>query len=324
MKKRTIGWLIAATALILAGGILFTGVMSVLNWDFRKLSTNRYETNTHAITDAFTHISVTTTTAAVSFEPSEDGTVSVVCHEDANAKHRVAMEGDTLIIEQEDHRKWYQHVGLNFEALSVTVYLPEGAYGDLTLRATTGKVYFSIYHTFDSMDVKVTTGEVSSFASVNGTAKIVTTTGHIHLKSLNAGSLDLSVSTGDIQMKNIHTGDLRMSVTTGETSAYRVKCVTLTSAGSTGDLLLRDVVAEDFFSITRSTGDVVLEDCDAAALTITTDTGDVTGTLRTQKQFAAHSDTGHVTLPHLPPAGGPCTITTDTGNVYITLTQTEE
>ena len=320
MSKHTKGWLIAAASLVLVGGILFTGVMSSVGWDFRELSTVTFETNTYAVTDAFTHVLVDT----ITFKPSEDGTVSVVCYEDVSTPHRVEVKENTLSVTLEDQRKWYQYIGIGFDSPSITIYLPEGSYGDLTLRASTASVEIGIYFTFDNMDVKVSTGDVINFASVVGSAKIRTTTGYIHAKSFHAGSLDLSVSTGDIQMKNIDTGALNIQVTTGKTTVYRVRCSHLTSDGSTGDLFLRDVIAKDYFTITRSTGDVTMEECDAGSMKITTDTGDVLGTLLTPKVFAAHADTGNVTVPHIRPEGGLCEITTDTGNVHIALIPKEE
>ena len=55
MTKRTKGWLIAAISLMLIGSILFVGVMSKMNW---KLNKGGYTTNTHAVTEAFTNLSV--------------------------------------------------------------------------------------------------------------------------------------------------------------------------------------------------------------------------------------------------------------------------
>ena len=66
-------WLIAAILLILSGCILFGGVMGMLGWDFKKLSTVKYETNFHEITEAYTGISLVTDTADVTFVLSEDG-----------------------------------------------------------------------------------------------------------------------------------------------------------------------------------------------------------------------------------------------------------
>lgn len=319
MKKRTKVWLIAAASLILVGCILFVGVMSVLKWDFKKLSTCQYETTTHVVTDSFRHVSITVNTADIKFVPTEDDSVSVVCHEDVNFQHTVAVEDNTLVIKEIKSHKWYHYVGIGFESSTITVYLPAGEYGDLMIRATTGDVSLPIDYCFDSMDVKVTTGDVSSFAGVVGSAQIRATTGDINLKAFTAGSLDVSVSTGDISVKNVNTDDLRLKVTTGETAVSGIGCRSFTSIGTTGDLFMRDLLVDEALVIERDTGDVNFDACDAATLKVTTTTGDILGTLLTQKVFVAHSDTGDVRLPHKAPEGGPCELTTDTGNIHITL-----
>ena len=83
---------------------------------------------------------------------------------------------------------------------------------------------------------------------------------------------------------------------------------------------MTNVIANERFSIERSTGDVRFEACDAAELTVTTDTGDVRGTLRSDKIFFAKTDTGHVEVPQSM-TGGKCEITTDTGDIRIEIKQ---
>lgn len=320
MKKATKVWLIAAAALILVGCILFAGVMTKLDWDFKKLSTHKYETNTHAVTNSFRHVSITANTADIKFVPTEDDSVSVVCHEDINFKHTVTVENKTLVINATKSHKWYHHIGIGFESPTITVYLPAGEYGDLTVRVSTGDITVPIDYTFDSMDVKASTGDVTSFASVVRWAKIHTTTGDISLKAITAGSLDLSVTTGDIGMKTIYTGDLRLSVGTGDTKAYYVECDNLISTGTTGDITMRNVMANETISIKRSTGDVIFDRCDAAILSVTTTTGDIMGGLLTPKVFVTDTNTGKVEIPYYaPPSSGLCELTTDTGNIHITL-----
>lgn len=53
MRKATKVWLIAAASLVLIGCMLFVGVMFATGWDFSKLSTVGYETNTHEIAEPF-------------------------------------------------------------------------------------------------------------------------------------------------------------------------------------------------------------------------------------------------------------------------------
>ena len=58
--------------------------------------------------------------------------------------------------------------------------------------------------------------------------------------------------------------------------------------------------------------------CDAAEIYVKTDTGDVTGTLLSDKKFFAESDTGKVSVPKSV-TGGRCEISTDTGRIDITV-----
>lgn len=280
MSRRTKGWLIAAVCLVLVGGILFTGVMTVLKWNFRKLATDKYETNTYTITDAFTNISVDVNTADVVLAPSADGTVSVVCHEEIQAKHSVTVEGETLVIKAKDSRKWYQKIGFHLSGPKVTICLPAGAYGALTMKVTTGDITIPKAFSFASMDLKVTTGDITCSADV----------------------------VGDVTLKNT-TGDVKVSSMT---------CRQFTSTGTTGDITLRDVIATDTFFIKRSTGDVSFAACDAASLTVKTTTGDITGSLLTAKVFDAHATTGHVDVPQST-EGGSCKLSATTGNIMITI-----
>ena len=71
-------------------------------------------------------------------------------------------------------------------------------------------------------------------------------------------------------------------------------------------------------SIKRSTGDVKFVDCDAMALEITTDTGDVRGNLLTDKIFICKSDTGSMKYPETT-SGGICRVHTDTGDIKLSI-----
>ena len=71
MSKIKKMWLITAVSFVLAGGIIFVGVMSILKWDFTKLSTGKYERNDYEIAEKFKNISIITDTADILFVPSE-------------------------------------------------------------------------------------------------------------------------------------------------------------------------------------------------------------------------------------------------------------
>ena len=90
------------------------------------------------------------------------------------------------------------------------------------------------------------------------------------------------------------------------------------SSGNTGDIVLDNVITEEKLSLERSTGDVRFESCDAAEIFVKTDTGDVTGTLLTDKVFLAQSNTGELAVPNSV-VGGRCEISTNTGDIKIDI-----
>ena len=97
-----------------------------------------------------------------------------------------------------------------------------------------------------------------------------------------------------------------------------MKCKSLYSDGSTGEMSLDRVIAEENISVERTTGDIELEGCDAAELWLKTSTGDVEGSLLTEKIFIASSSTGDVEVPRST-SGGRCEISTSTGDIEIEI-----
>jgi len=83
-------------------------------------------------------------------------------------------------------------------------------------------------------------------------------------------------------------------------------------------MFLKNVIAAERFSIDRSTGDVNFDGCDAAEIYVNTDTGDVEGSLLSEKVFIANTDTGKKKVPNTV-SGGRCEIRTDTGDIEITI-----
>ena len=105
---------IVAVALIFIGTVAFVGVMFMFKWDFAKLSTDKYETNSYEINEDFDNILIETDTANVTLVPYFDGKCSVVCYEQSNVKHSVLVRDGALTVSVEDTRKWYEYIGFNF------------------------------------------------------------------------------------------------------------------------------------------------------------------------------------------------------------------
>lgn len=319
MSKATKIWLIIAASLVLVGCVIFGGVAAMLQWDFTKLSTNKYVTNEYEINESFSSISIDVDTTDVNFVPSEDSKISVSCYEQNNMKHSVTVKDGTLTIKVVDTRKWYEHIGINFSSPSITVYIPKGEYGQLLLKSDTGDVEIPKELKFEKIDISTDTGDVTSHASASGVIKIKTSTGAVCVEDISAKELDVSVSTGNIVASHVKcAGEIKLAVSTGKTTLTDVICENLSSRGSTGNMILKNVIVGEVLSVERSTGNVKLDRCDAAQLFIMTDTGDVKGSLLSEKVFIYNTDTGDVDLPHTT-AGGICEIYTDTGDIKITI-----
>lgn len=320
MNKKVKAWLIIAICLILAGGIIFTGVMTMLKWNFSELSAGKYETNNYEISDSFTKIKLTTHTANVEILPSEDGECKIICYEEKKVKHAVRVEGDTLIIEAQDNRRWYDYINVfSFGSPKITIYLPTDKLASLYINGSTGNVNIPSDFSFENIGISASTGDVRCYASASGNIKIELSTGKMDLAGLSASSLDLKTSTGKIELKMIEcSGDVSLATGTGKTKINALDCKNLYSTGSTGDIKLISVIATGNFNIERNTGDVEFYNCDANEIFVKTSTGDIEGNLLSDKIFIAQTSTGDVEVPKTT-TGGRCELTTSTGDIEISV-----
>lgn len=322
MKKASKIWLIAAASVILIGCILFCGVMTVLNWDFTKLSTNQYETKRYEIHENYQNISIVTDISNIEFAISENADTAVTCDEQKNVTYSVSVRDNSLMIEVMDTKKWYEYIGIHFGTPKIILQIPQETYGSLSVNAKTGNIFIPKELAFESMDIATSTGNVTNNASVLGNVKIETTTGNIRVENISAQAMDLSASTGKITVSDVTcTSDVTIGVSTGKVDLNGMTCQTLTSSGSTGNLSLKNVIASKSFSLKRTTGNIKFDACDANEMVVKTTTGTVTGTLLSKKIFVATTDTGHVSVPNNGTSGGRCEIKTDTGNIKIALTK---
>ena len=319
MRKTAKIWLVIAASLVFVGLIMFAAVMSEYKWDFSKLSTGKYETNTYEISEEFSNLSMNTDTADIIFALSDDGKCRVECYEEEKAKHSVAVQENTLVIKMIDEKSWYDYIGINFGSPKITVYLPKAEYTSLFINGSTGDIEIPKNFKFEGVDISLSTGDVNFFASASKLIIIKTSTGNICVENTSAGTLDLSASTGRITVSNVICGgDVNINVSTGRTNLNNIECKNLTSSGDTGNISLNNVIAAEKFSIKRNTGDVRFDGSDAAEILVETDTGDVTGTFLSEKTFFVETDTGSVDVPESI-TGGRCEITTNTGDIELDI-----
>ncbi len=313
--------LIIAAVSLLVVGVLICGVTFAINgFDFHKLSTVEYETNTYKVKEDFKNITIKADTEDITFFPSSDDACKVVCREEKDEPHKVSVRGDTLIIERKEKQKnQFFNIGVITESPKIEVYLPNDRYQALSVDSDTSDVNIPKDFSFESISVTLDTGDIKCQASVNANVTMKTDTGNITISEISASEMKLTSDTGKMNIKNVElSGDMEIREDTGSVAMENVTCRNLTSNGDTGKIVMTNVIASGEFNIERSTGDVKFNGCDAETIYVRTDTGNVTGSLLSEKVFITDTDTGNIDVPKTS-TGGRCEITTDTGDIKISV-----
>ena len=319
MNRRLRKLIPAALILLVVGALIMVAAMFSMKFDFRRLGTRRTVTNTYTPAGDFEDILIGIDTAELTFLPSEDGKLKVICVEEEGMQHVVAVSDGTLSIQAVDTQRWYEKIGVGGEKTSVTVYLPKKEYGALTLKTSTGDVTVPAAFRFRSVLMTGSTADIDFRAFTEGSVSIRTSTGDISLDGLQADSLDLTASTGHIRVSaSVIAGSVKVQTSTGEVGFTDLNCADARVKTTTGEVDLTRVLASASLRIETDTGDVSFDRSDAPEIRVETDTGDVTGTLLTPKAFEADTHTGRVKLPSSEP-GGRCELKSDTGDFEISI-----
>lgn len=318
MSKTKI-WLIISAVLVIFGLIVFVGVMAVYDFDFAKLSTEKYTTNTYEVSGDFNKIAIDVDTTDVEFAVSKEGQCKIVCTETEKVKHSAGVQNGSLLINIVDTRKWYDYIGIFNGDYKMTVYLPQENYESIIIDTHTGDISIPDTITLYNLKIDGDTSDVECFAPVSNCMEIELSTGNITAENFTTGEIDFSTSTGDINIIGVAVGgNIDIETDTGAVKLINVSCKDFSSESDTGDIRLKNTVATGKLLIETDTGDVNFENSDAKELLVKTDTGDVRGNLLTEKIFITETSTGNVNVPKST-TGGKCEIVTSTGDISIVV-----
>ena len=148
---------------------------------------------------------------------------------------------------------------------------------------------------------------------------------------LPAGTYELlkvEMDTGDLTAdKALSFQNVEVEMGTGDLTLSGVQVQAMTARGGTGDIRLSDMGAQTVLNnvvcsgdlrCDSSTGDIRLTDVDGANLYLSASTGDIEGSIRTDKVFTAQASTGKISVPATT-SGGRCEVETSTGDIRLTI-----
>ena len=330
-------WISTALLLVLVGVVLSVGTLVMIGFDFSRLNTMEFVTNTYEVEQPFTHISVEAAEADIRLVRSETNECKVVCTEGDKITHTVTVRENTLFITRRDERKWYERSGIYWGDMSITVYLPGDSYDSLSISTMSSDVTVPEEFTFETVQIDTASGEISFTAAANKSLRLKTLSGDLTVTELTAETLTLQTTSGNMELTGLFADSATISTTSGDLTLRTVRAQaelsvktvsgdlkledtsarTLTLQATSGDLHLTDTTASDRMELETVSGDVKLERCDGGSLRIKTVSGDVRGTLRSGKRFEAHTTSGTMDVPYSVPDGGACEIITTSGDAAI-------
>ncbi len=316
MKKAKKYALIVAAVCVAAGAALMLAVGAVHGFDLSELDREETEMWTIPIEAPFTALEVHGASGNVTVLRADDGACRVECEQTDRVRFSAAVTDGTLRIALEDNRRWYDHIGFFWHALSVTVYLPGDAYDSLQLTSTSGDIRVEEGFAFGAAALETASGAVAFSGTVEGALTVQTTSGDAVVADTTCETLFASSTAGEVTLRGVTlTGVLTLSTVSGDQTLETVTAGELTASATSGNLRTQDLRINGQLDAETVSGDVRLTQSDAASLRIGTTSGDVNGSLLSPKAFATHTTSGDVDVPQSVQGAGLCEVTTTSGDI---------
>ncbi len=335
MKK---AWIIAGSCILAGLLVLLIGLIAI-GGDFKKLSTEKYESKQQTIEEEFSALAIDLGSSDVTILPSTDGSCTLSYMDSEKDVVSVAVQEGVLVVTEEDHRKWYDYIGIYFGRRKATLTLPEKVYESMEIKVGSGEIKLVTGISAKSTTLKSGSGDILCSDGVFEAISLQASSGDIELLNSKAENLTAKTSSGDIDLtgvevattltanagsgeisfKGIKTeGAISLSVNSGEIELENVECGELIARASSGDIECKNVLSVGKSELYTGSGDIHLELCDAASYKIQTSSGNVKGTLRSAKIFYAQASSGKVNVPNST-EGGVCEVKTGSGNIRLEI-----
>lgn len=238
--------------------------------------------------------------AAVGFDIKKLNTV-----EYTTVTEKISSDFDSIDIDVNSAEIKLEHTGE--KECTVTFYEPEKLRfktevenKTLTVSYDDSREWYE-YINFDLNSPKIT---ISLPKAEYDKIGIETTTGNIDISSLKANSFDLITTTGNIRADSVNVdGNADLETTTG-------------------NIKLKDTIISGSLHINCTTGNIHFDCSDAADIYAETTTGNIKGTLLSDKVFSVDTTTGDIDVPNNG-NGGKCKLETTTGNIRIEIAKSD-
>ena len=300
MKTAKKVWLIVAGSLVFVGLALSVGAFASVGFDVHKLGTVSFTEKQSVIEEPFRNIRVEAVESDVEFVLSKDGSCKVSCVEREDVSCTVSVEDETLVVKEEKQNRFVE-IGIYTQQMKTTVYLPQDTYETLSVQSASGNISIPASLSFAQVSMESTSGNVESEAAVEKKLFMRTVSGDVLAGQSSPLEVTAISTSGNVSLSSMTIRD------------------TATIKTTSGNMNIKKTCAVNEMFCSSASGQVIFEQSDAGSLRAETISGDVSGTLLSQKLFQIQTVSGTVNVPLSQPGGGICAVNTASGDVRLSV-----
>ena len=243
MKKSIIWIAITFCLLLVVSVILYSLSITV------KLETNEYE-----IKETFENIKIITDTADIDFVLSENLNTLIICEEHKNIKHSVNVKENTLLVEVNDNRKWYEHIGISTS--KITIYLSKNEYDEFITESDTGNIHINSINA-NKLDLSTDTGNLKIVNIKCKNLFSTSDTGNILLENVIAEEkFKIETDTGNVKFIDSDASDIFVKTDTGNVTGNLLTDKVIFAESGTGNIDVPKIITDEKCEIITDTGDI--------------------------------------------------------------------
>lgn len=280
---------------VIALGIAFIGISFMLN-----INHNEPQTITYNLVEPFTNLFIDVNAESISIMPTADETGYVTYEETDKITYSVQIKNGALHIAVQDNRSWFDYVGIHFTARKVELYLPQATYEILNVTTSSGDI---------------TCEEGLSFTN----AKLRSTSGKIDFRSTASDKVTANSTSGSITIANFHNAQIKAESTSGKLVCKNGNAEFVTLRSTSGSVKMENVLTSNSINVETTSGSISLDRCDGESLILKSTSGSIRGTLLSEKNFQATSNSGSIHIPTPNASAGICKISTTSGSIHMEI-----
>lgn len=258
-------WFALAGIFIISGALICTIILAINRFDFTALNTDpeMVKKEYQLSRDKAVDLTIETSANDIILKKSVNNNIIVTCYESEELSYEVVnFEGKNIVIAENDNRKWYQMIDVNFGVMEtpLTVEIPDVNWKNIKIATSSGDI------------------DLSDFRCKN--ISIKTSSGDVCVSDIQPGYMDIESSSGDIRLNDFFVSDeLVINTLSGDTELSKI--------------------ASNGIKINSTSGDVKFTKAESPRFEIETSSGDVLGTIRGDQNnvFNVESLSGDVSVP---------------------------